>query len=81
MNNMTSGGTGLHVIVRPTQLVPVLPAAPQSVVQRVVPPTISAPMITSQIAPPVIVKTESGIIYLFSFVALVYIIFILCGVE
>lgn len=49
MNN--AGGTGLHVIVHPTQLVPVLPAAPQSVVKRVLPTP-------AQLAPQVIVKSE-----------------------
>ncbi|XP_031336738.1 putative transcription factor capicua isoform X2 [Photinus pyralis] len=56
IGNLTSGAGLLPVIVHPTQLVPVLPAASQSVVKRVLqtptsalnPPTVS----------PVIVKTE-----------------------
>lgn len=47
--------SGLPVIVNPTQLVPVLPAASQSVVKRIV-PTASL----SQNPPPVIVKSEQG---------------------
>ncbi|XP_018578847.1 putative transcription factor capicua isoform X2 [Anoplophora glabripennis] len=45
--------TGLPVIVNPTQLVPVLPAASQSVVKRIVPVAS-----LSQNPPPVIVKSE-----------------------
>lgn len=52
--NTTASSTGLHVIVHPTQLVPVLPAAPQSVVKRVVPVPAPVPTITPQ----VIVKSE-----------------------
>lgn len=52
----------MPVIVHPTQLVPVLPAASQSVVKRVLhTPTSSGP-VTPPTAPPVIVKTEQGII-------------------
>lgn len=63
-NNTHSTGMGLiqsssisslPVIVNPTQLVPVLPAASQSVVKRIIPaPTIQ------HTPPPVIVKTEQG---------------------
>lgn len=64
INNTHSTGIGLiqsnsisslPVIVNPTQLVPVLPAASQSVVKRVVP----APVVQPN-PPPVIVKTEQG---------------------
>lgn len=50
------GASVLPVIVHPTQLVPVLPAASQSVVKRVVhaAPVSSAP----PACPPVIIKTE-----------------------
>ncbi|KAJ8982812.1 hypothetical protein NQ317_010433 [Molorchus minor] len=48
-------GSGLPVIVNPTQLVPVLPAASQSVVKRVIPTAT-----IQQNPPPVIVKTEQG---------------------
>lgn len=58
INNTNPNGTGLHVIVHPTQLVPVLPAAPQSVVKRVVPAPAPVPTITQQLAPHVIVKSE-----------------------
>lgn len=55
---MTPSGAGLlPVIVHPTQLVPVLPAASQSVVKRVIPPPVSA---APQVTPPVIVKSEQG---------------------
>ncbi|KAG5896688.1 hypothetical protein JTB14_002535 [Gonioctena quinquepunctata] len=48
-----STSSGLPVIVNPTQLVPVLPAASQSVLKRIVPTT------TNQLnSAPVIVKTE-----------------------
>lgn len=47
--------SGLPVIVNPTQLVPVLPAASQSVVKRIVP---AASL--QQNPPPVIVKSEQG---------------------
>lgn len=57
-NNTTASSTGLHVIVHPTQLVPVLPAAPQSVVKRVVPAPAPVPTITQQMPPQVIVKSE-----------------------
>lgn len=51
----SSSISSLPVIVNPTQLVPVLPAASQSVVKRVIPaPTIQ------HTPPPVIVKTEQG---------------------
>lgn len=50
----------LPVIVHPTQLVPVLPAATQSVVKRVAPPPTSMAAMPSQITPPVIVKSEQG---------------------
>lgn len=57
INNGNANGSGLHVIVHPTQLVPVLPAAPQSVVKRVVPAPV--PTITpQQLTPQVIVKSE-----------------------
>lgn len=50
------GASLLPVIVHPTQLVPVLPAASQSVVKRVVhaAPVSNVP----QVCPPVIIKTE-----------------------
>lgn len=57
-NNSAATGAGLHVIVHPTQLVPVLPAAPQSVVKRVVPAPAPVPTITPQVSPQVIVKSE-----------------------
>lgn len=73
VNNITTTAAGLlPVIVHPTQLVPVLPAASQSVVKHVLHTSTSVPSITST-APPVIVKTEQGIseyqlIYLYNFI-------------
>ncbi|KAK4871834.1 hypothetical protein RN001_015958 [Aquatica leii] len=57
--NLTTSGAGLlPVIVHPTQLVPVLPAASQSVVKREIrAPTTASPLSISTMSP-VIVKTE-----------------------
>ncbi|KAF5276672.1 hypothetical protein FQA39_LY06476 [Lamprigera yunnana] len=59
--NLTTSGTGLlPVIVHPTQLVPVLPAATQSVVKRVLHTPSSASTLNLPTVSPVIVKTEQG---------------------
>lgn len=60
MNNMSQSSAGLPVIVHPTHLVPVLPAASQSVVKRVMPLPTPVSAITPQLTPPVIVKSEQG---------------------
>lgn len=61
---MQQGGAGLPVIVHPTHLVPVLPAASQSVVKRVIPLSTPVSTIAPQITPPVIVKSEQGNFFL-----------------
>lgn len=58
-NNSPSGP--LHqVIVRPTQLVPVLPATSQSVLKRVVPPPTSVSTIVPHTSSQIIIKQETS---------------------
>lgn len=66
---MSQGSAGLPVIVHPTHLVPVLPAASQSVVKRVIPLPTSASTIAPQITPPVIVKSEQGNHFFYVYIA------------
>lgn len=57
-NMSTPTGAILPVIVRPTQLVPVLPAATPSVVKRIIPQTNSVPTITPHSSSPIIIKSD-----------------------
>lgn len=57
VNSISTSGTSVPpVIGHPTHLVPVLPAASQSVVKRVIP----VPSTVATINPPVVIKTETG---------------------
>lgn len=56
--NLPSSGHLLPVIVKPTQLVPVLPAANQSVVKRTGPLPTSVATIVPQSPQPIIVKQQ-----------------------
>lgn len=57
-NMSTGGGHIFPVIVKPTQLVPLLPAANQSVLKRTGPPHTSVTTIVPQPAQPIIVKPQ-----------------------